>query len=162
MTKELLFQKAMNWATWLHANTLLVQMTSVLPIDTVLHKISSGAQGWPDERESLRLEFCALQSAFLTAIKEFRTAELRTVITEPEILRISERFWFAIENKYQSDLQSYANIYIQDGPLPYGDEAKADIEAYKLSGQTGLCFSELTKTMVSSGIIDYYRFGTTN
>jgi len=158
MTKELLFQKAMNWATWLHANTLLVQMTSVLPIDKVLHKISNGAQGWPDERERLRLEFCALQSAFLTTVKEVRTAEVRTVITESEILRVAERFWFAIENKCQSDLQSYARIYVEDGPLPYENVAKADIEAYELSGQTGLYFSELTNTMISSGIIDYYRF----
>jgi len=137
MTKELLFQKAINWATCLHANTLLGQMTG-RRIDQILQDLAS------DETE-YGLEFRALQHAFITAARELGIGE-RTM-----------NFWIAVEDNYQSDLQSYARTVAQDGPLPYDDVAKSDIKAFKLRGRSGLYFSELPNLLISSGILHHYR-----
>jgi len=137
MTKELLFQKAMNWATYLHAQTAMGQLVG-LRIDRILQHMA-------EDEEDVGLKFGALQHAFITAAEEFGIQE-RTM-----------NFWIAIEDNYQSDLQAYARINMQDGPLPYEDVARADIEAYENKGRSGLYFSELPDLLISSGILHYYR-----
>ena len=138
MTKELLFQKAINWATYLHAQTLMGQLVG-LRIDSILQHIAT-------DKGNIGLEFGALQHAFLTAAREFGIQEKAV------------NFWILIEDNYQDDLQSYARIYMKENSLlPYNEVAKTDIAVYELRGCSGLFFSELPDLLISAGILHHYR-----
>jgi len=129
---ELLQTKVINWATYLHSETMLIQVTSGLSIKYALKNLENDGGFSPDE-------FFALQDAIISTAEELG------------VLNRLINVWISIEQKEASNLQKWSRIHADGGTLPYEDMAQQD---FAKGGKRH--FADLANLMESNGLLPFY------